>query len=229
MSTNANSTYESTLHIMIKTYQDKEKRWTEEKLAMRNEMIWLKEELKAIRSFILTDKAFPTSFASFNKQQLTPVPAFIRAWQVSSFDSDDEDKNDPHPTKPGVIQKSVERRSGPPYYFVTPEMSTKKQLPTKYFYPVSLDSHSPVKYHIVDNVNQFLASSKPSEASLSNHTQKLVSSTKGKHLKNGSKFNCDIKGQTLYNMSATSLSFKKHMKSTERSGSTHEARSLFYY
>lgn len=227
MSTNANSTYESTLHIMIKTYQDKEKRWMEEKRAMRNEMIWLKEELKAIRSFILTDKAFPTSFASFNKQHLTPVPAFIRAWQVSSYDSEGDDKNDPCLIKPDTTQKSLERRSGPPYYFITPEMSNKKQLPTKYFYPVSIDNHSPVKYHVVDNFHPFLASSKPSEASLTNHAQKLVSSTKGKHLKHVSKFNWDMKGQTLYNMSATSLSFKKHMKSSERSGSNHEARSLF--
>lgn len=79
MSTNANSINENTLQIMLKSYKEKEKQWLKEKQRFENEMTCLKEELKAIRSFICTQSPTLDSCGNRIKETDTPVPAFIRA------------------------------------------------------------------------------------------------------------------------------------------------------
>lgn len=64
---------------MIKKYREKEKKWLKDKEDMRSEMICLKEELNAIKNFIMSEKSLTGELDNMATNKNAPVPAFIRA------------------------------------------------------------------------------------------------------------------------------------------------------
>ena len=58
---------------------------------MKNEMLWLRQELNAIRSFIMSEKSMQDQVEGFASDGANPIPAFIRAWH-SPFEDDLEPK-----------------------------------------------------------------------------------------------------------------------------------------
>lgn len=79
---NKDTNNESFLLAMISSFQIKEKNWIGERNRLLNEMLWMKEELSAIREFIVNDQTNCEWFSDLTKNYQTPIPAFIRACHV---------------------------------------------------------------------------------------------------------------------------------------------------
>lgn len=73
---------QNSLVTMIKKYREKEKKWLKDKEDMRSEMICLKEELNAIKNFIMSEKSLTGELDNMATNKNAPVPAFIRAWHI---------------------------------------------------------------------------------------------------------------------------------------------------
>jgi len=86
------NSYDNPLVIMVKRYKDKEKRWMQEKFDLNNRIESLKEELNAIRRYILSDKTATSLIHDAAISQQIPIPAFIRACNTLIGDNEDGQK-----------------------------------------------------------------------------------------------------------------------------------------
>lgn len=183
MSTNAN-TNEHNIHIMIKSYQDKESKWLHEKKHLRNEITCLKEELKAIRSFILADKAIPTSLDNPSEDHEI-VPAFLRACN-DSISSDEKPSKKSRGSR--VLMSQISHKKGSASHcadngFSTPNLLDKnKQIGPKYFYPPSMDIVPSFPYQIPENLTRFYQVPKREKSPMIAN-QKLVINPKSRTMK----------------------------------------------
>ena len=93
-------------------------------------MMCLKEELNAIREFIVNDKSYQNSICDLTKNYTTPIPSFIRACHVQ-FDSDEKqlqnDKTKNYAISLSQSQKlDMINKSKIISNFVTPDLETSK-------------------------------------------------------------------------------------------------------
>ena len=81
------SANDNSLLAIIDSFKLKEKKWIEENNQMKSEMLCMKEELSAIREFILDDQSHKNETDKFVKKFQIPIPSFIRACH---YDIDNE-------------------------------------------------------------------------------------------------------------------------------------------
>ena len=165
---NKNSILENSLLITLQSYKDKEKRWIDEKNRMKNEMLWLKEELNAIREFILSEKSFPSNGKDLSKYIPTPIPAFIRAWHTQLDDEADISQAD---VKSNFVQSSSQDRklmqtskvkaiTG----FATPDTQVNNRMSSHYFYPGTSEGNSSLFVQSSENLNKLVSNNTKAES-----------------------------------------------------------------
>jgi len=193
MSTNANSITDNTLQLMLKNYKDKELNWAKEKKILHNELRWLQEELKAIRSFICDHNPFRSNISESVKEI---IPAFIRACNVQLSDDEEEvkaeEKISPLKTGKKLVKRpdQIQRNK----YFATPEIHSQKRLTTKISNAATLDFSGT---QLSDGLIKPISSRNNNEILISN----------GKSIFSGSKPKA-CKTYKGYNKSITSLTMR---------------------
>ena len=177
----------------------------------------LKEELNAIREFIVNDKSYQNSICDLTKNYTTPIPSFIRACHVQ-FDSDEKQlQNDKtknyaislsQSQKLGIVNKSKIISN-----FVTPDLETSKKNKTAdFFYPISSETKDSCVYlQSYENLNKLISCNTRADSSRNASSDAAISSNKKRMVNVMSKSSRNMyKKQGVYNMSSSS-SMKKQV------------------
>lgn len=237
-----NSEYNSML-VMIRRYREKEKKWNEEKEKMKIEMLWLKEEINAIRSFILTEKTILGKVGDLTHSQPTPIPTFMRAWDLNL-------ENEPDAPQNRIISKKYLNKSMSPSRnfglnslnikskentrFITPLVHQKQKPLTNYFYPTYPDQSSSNKKHlpssrmlISQNLDPSLSIPYGMKILNQNSNSNKLSNSKQKHNKNSSKSTLTNSDKfAMYDMPLTTVTLKNKQKYQVKITSTNDASTL---
>ena len=141
---------------MIRRYREKENQWNEEREKMRTEMLWLKEELNAIKNFIMAETNTLGVVNDTKNSDPNPIPTFIRAWHMGLEDEIDVQQRIITPQKflnkslsPsrnfGLNNLNIQNKEST--QFITPLIPQKQKNQTTYFYPSDPTRNNQISSH----------------------------------------------------------------------------------